>query len=66
MKIDGNWQHCTIEDFMNLSKTEYLAIYFCLEETSFEINQKYLKLDEPAFNLLKSKILARAEILLED
>ena len=51
---------------MNLSKTEYLAIYFCLEETSFEINQKYLKLDEPAFNLLKSKILARAEILLED
>ena len=66
MKIHGNWQHCTIEDFMNLSRTEYLALYFCLSETNFEINERHLKLDEPAFNLLKSKILARAELLLED
>ncbi len=66
MKIHEHWKDCTIDDFMHLSKTEYLALYFCLEETSFEINQKYLKLDEPSFNLLKAKILARAEILLED
>ena len=66
MQIDENWSGCTLQDFISLSREECLALYFCMQETDFSINQRHLNLSAPAFNLLKSKILARAEILLED
>ena len=66
IQIDEKWKHCTIEDFMNLSQEEHRVIYAALEEYHFDIFGKYHDIDESEFNLLKSKILARAEILIDE
>ena len=66
IQIHGDWQNCTIEDFMNLSQEEHRVIYAALEEYHFDIFGKYHDLDESKFNLLKSKILAWAEILIDE
>tara|TARA_R100000152_G_C6720401_1_gene146497 strand:- start:298 stop:537 length:240 start_codon:yes stop_codon:yes gene_type:complete len=66
IQIHAKWQHCTIEDFMNLSQDEHRLIYAALEEFHFDIFGKYHNLDESQFNLLKSKILARSEILIDE
>ena len=51
---------------MNLSQEEHRVIYAALEEYHFDIFGKYHDIDESEFNLLKSKILARAEILIDE
>ena len=51
---------------MNLSQDEHRLIYAALEEFHFDIFGKYHNLDKSQFNLLKSKILARAEILIDE